>query len=123
MVGMVVGGGLLFLPLMGWPLYRIYQIVRFPDTLDAFIGKTSVKVLRTIGIFLMGVGLIGSLSILFIKPLTLAIAGQPGENGIAFFVVGVFLYFISAMGWVGMILFEVSRDMGKNEKRRKNDAG
>jgi hypothetical protein len=124
MVGMATGGGLMsygmfigLLFVIGL-LYRIFLVVRFQNTLDAFVSGKFVKALRGVGIFLMVVGLSASLLIFFIKPLTLAIFGQSGGNGIAFFVVGVFLYFISALAWLGIIVFEISRFTGSKGKSR-----
>jgi hypothetical protein len=123
MVGMATGGGLLghgalvaLLLVVGF-LFRIYQIVRFPNTLDVYVSGMFSKALRGLGVFLMIVGLSASLLILFIKPLALAISGQSGDNGVVFFAVGVYLYFISVAGWLGVILFEVGRFVGLVAKR------
>jgi len=60
----------------------------------------------------MSIGLIGSLTIFFIKPLALGIFGKPGDGGVAFFVVGVLVYFISSSGLLGLLMFEASRLFG-----------
>ena len=123
-VGMAVGGpsigGLIF---SVWAIYRIYQVVRFQDALDVFVSNKGGKILRGLGIFLMIVGLSTSLLIPFIKPLTLAIFGQSGDAGVAFFVVGIALYFISSTGWLGILLFEISRLIGNRNKPQINQHG
>lgn len=114
-VGMATGGGLMgggpiiSLLLMVGVVYRIYKVVRVPNTLDSVASSGFGKVLCWLGILLMVVGLGASLLIFSIKPLTLAIFGQAEHIGAAFFVVGFFLYLFSAAGWLGIILFECGR--------------
>jgi len=116
--GLATGGGLLsggvvavaiFLVIV---IYRIVLVVRSPHTLDAYITRTSVKLLRYFGIFLMSIGLVGSFAIFFIKPLALGIFGKPGDSGVAFFVVGIFIYLLSSAGILGLLMFEASRLFG-----------
>ena len=132
-VGLATGGGLLsggivavaiLLVLFG---YRIVLVVRGPHTLDAYIASTRIKLLRNFGIFLMAIGLIGSFTIFFIKPLALGIFGKPVDSGVAFFVVGVFAYLISSSGLMGLLMFEASRLFGfeariKDECTRENNS-
>jgi hypothetical protein len=68
--------------------------------------------LRSAGVFLMCVGLTAALLMIFRRPFTLLISPNPGDNGIGFFVVGVFLYAFSAAGWLGVIAFELARLLG-----------
>jgi len=125
-VGMATGGGLIgggpivALLLVAGMVYRIYQVVRFSGALDVYVSGSGGKVVHGLGIFLMIVGLAASLLVFFIKPLTLAIFGQAGDAGVAFFVVGVFLYLISATGWLGVILFELNRLIGNGKRPRAN---
>jgi hypothetical protein len=117
-VGLATGGGLLsggiiaVAILLAVFIYRIVLVTRNRHTLDAYIANTRIKLLRNIGIFLMIIGLIGSFSIFFIKPLALGIFGKPGDSGVAFFVVGVFVYLISSSGLLGLLMFEASRLFG-----------
>lgn len=117
-VGLATGGGMLggsivvLTIVLGIVVYRIVVVVRRPHTLDAFIPSTRIKIMRYFGIFLMIVGLIGALAIVFIKPLALSVFGQPGDSGVAFFVVGVVAYFVSSSGVLGLLLFEASRLFG-----------
>lgn len=119
-VGLATGGGILsggifaivFLLVIFIFIYRIVLVARNPHRLDAYIPSTRVKFLRYLGIFLMAIGLIGSVTIFFIKPLALSIFGQPGDGGVAFFVVGMLIYLISSAGLSGLIMFEASRLFG-----------
>lgn len=117
-VGLATGGGLLsggmvavsiFLVIV---IYRIVLVARSPYTLDAYVVGTPIKLLRYLAIFLMVIGLIGSFAIFFIRPLALGIFGQPGNGGVAFFVMGVMIYLISSAGLAGLLLFEASRLFG-----------
>ena len=112
-------GGLLLLLLWLIPfVYRIFLVIRYPSTLDAFVTGKLVKTLRFLSILFMVVGVLGSLAILFVKPLAMGIFGQPGDAGIAYFVTGIFFYFISSVGLPSIILFEVSRLISFEEKLR-----
>lgn len=117
-VGLATGGGLLgggiiaLAILLAIFIYRIVLVVRSPHTLDAYIASTRIKLMRYSGIFLMTVGLIGSFTIFFVKPLALGIFGRPGDSGVAFFIVGVFVYLISSAGLLGLLIFEASRLFG-----------
>lgn len=111
--GGIFGGGIFAIAiLLAIFIYRIVLVARNPHTLDSYITGTRIKLLRYFGIFLMGVGLIGSFTLFFIKPLALGIFGHPGDSGVAFFVVSVFVYLISSSGLPGLLMFEASRLFG-----------
>lgn len=124
-VGLATGGGILsggifaIVILLVIFIYRIVLVARNPHRLDAYIPSTRVKFLRYLGIFLMAVGLIGSAAIFLIKPLALSIFGQPGDSGVAFFVVGMLIYLISSAGLMGLIMFEASRLFGFEAQRNE----
>lgn len=117
-VGLATGGGLFsggiiaVAILLGIFIYRIVLVARNPHTLDAYITSTRIKLMRYLGIFLMTIGLLGSFTIFFIKPLALGIFGKPGDGGVAFFVVGTFVYLLSSAGLLGLLMFEASRLFG-----------
>lgn len=124
MGGGMFGGGLVAIAiLLAAFIYRIVVVVRHPHTLDAFIPSTRIKLLRKFGIFLMGIGLIGSLALFFIKPLALGIFGKPGDAGVAFFVVGLFVYLISSAGLLGLFVFEASRLFGFEHQHKNEHTG
>lgn len=111
--GGMLGGGIFVLAiLLAIFIYRIVLVARSPHTLDAYITSTPVKLLRYLGLFLMEIGLIGAFAIFFIKPLALGIFGKPGDGGVAYFVVGIFIYLISSSGLLGLLMFEASRLFG-----------
>ena len=117
-VGLATGGGMLgggifvLVILLAIFIYRIVLVARSPHTLDAYITSTPVKLLRYLGIFLMVIGLIGSFAIFFIRPLALGVFGKPGDSGVAFFVMSIFIYLISSAGLMGLLMFEASRLFG-----------
>lgn len=117
-VGLATGGGLfrggiiMMLILLSLFIYRIVLVVRNSQTLHALIPSTRIKILRRIGIFLMAVGLLGSLAIFLLKPIALGIFGKPGDSGVAFFVTGMYLYLLSSVGFPGLLMFEASRLFG-----------
>lgn len=128
-VGLATGGGMLgagMIPLvilLAAFIYRIVVVSRQPHTLDAHVPNARIKLLRRFGIFLMSAGLIGSLAIFFIRPLALGIFGKPGDAGVAFFVVGLFVYLISSAGLLGLIVFEASRLFGFEHQHKNEHTG
>lgn len=117
-VGLATGGGLfsggvfVVAILLAIVITRIVRVVRCSHTLDAYVTSTPIKLLRYLAIFLMVIGLIGAFSIFFIRPLALGLFGQPGDSGVAFFVMGIVIYLISSAGLLGLLMFEASRLFG-----------
>ena len=60
----------------------------------------------------MTLGCIGSIAIVFNKQLALAFFGKPGDAGVAFFAMGMYLYFLASAGLPGVLIFELSRLLG-----------
>jgi hypothetical protein len=118
-LGLLFGGGLFrsgrLIPtiLLILVIYRIFSIVRYPAALDVNVSEESAKnarVMRFIGIFLISVGLVSILSQLFLlKPITLAIFHTAGDGGVGYFITSIFLVILSALGIVGVIIFEIVR--------------
>src|SRR5436305_8730840 len=96
--------------------YRTYVVVRRQDAIDVFVNSWIGVAFRRLSIVLMVTGILGSASILFLKPITIAIFKETGDNGIAFFVTGVFLYLIAITGIVGVLMFEIIRSNGAGKK-------
>lgn len=117
-MGLVTGGGLFsggifaLIFLLAIFIYRIVVVARNPSTLDAYVASARIKLLRYLAIFMMGAGLIGSITIFFVRPLALKLFGSPGDSGVAFLVVGIFVYLLSSAGVLGLLMFEVSRLFG-----------
>lgn len=125
-VGLAVGGGMGGLPFAGilvlaviaLYVWRVVVVARHSSTLDSFVTSTRLKLLRGLGIVLMLLGVVGSVALLFVKPLTLALLGKPGDAGIGYFVVSLGLYFLGSAGMFGLALFEMSRLFGFEAKQR-----
>ena len=117
-VGLAVGGGLLgigmlfLLPILVAIIYRVFLVIRYKDRLDAIHVNGLTKFIRWLGILLMVLGVLGAIAILFSRVIALGIFGQPGEAGIAYFVVGVYAYFVAGLGLPGVMVFEASRLLG-----------
>jgi hypothetical protein len=58
---------------------------------------------------------------LFVKPLALMIMRQPGDNGIGYFVVRIFLHGLVIVGWLGPPIFELARWLGNRAKNPVTD--
>ncbi len=94
-------------------VFRIYQVLRYPRALEAFVSGKVVATLRFLSIGLMVIGGLAGLAIFFIRPLALLIFGQPGDSGVAFYITGMFLVFIAPLGWKACLAFEISRWIGR----------
>jgi hypothetical protein len=119
-VGLALGGGLIawagssvFLLVTAALLYRVYRVLRDRQALDARPPNAFGYLLRGLGWLLMLAGAIGAVSLLLIRPLTLMIFKTGGEAGVAFFVVGLYATVLAGIGWLGCLLFEISRPLGK----------
>lgn len=138
-VGLAVGGGLAgWLGLLTFSLitcgliYRIYLVLRYIGALRARKPNVLGTLFRGLGLLVMTAGAIGTVSVFLVKPLTLLLLKSPGENGIGYFVVGLYAVGMSGSGWIGCLLFEFSRIMGKRSvsnppaktrRQRKQDLG
>ena len=116
--GVMRGVGIIVIAFSAIYLYRVALVVRHENTLDAFITGKLVRSLRVLGIILMALGLIGTLTLFISKPILLGIFSKPGDSGVAYFVTGIFVYLISNVGFPGVMLFEASRLLGFEENLR-----
>jgi hypothetical protein len=96
--------------------FRIYQVLRYRRALDAFVANKIVATLRGLCILAMLVGGLAGLAIFFIRPLVLFIFKTPGDSGVMFFVVGVYLMMVAPFGWKGSLAFEVTRWIGRAQQ-------
>lgn len=92
--------------------YRIVSVFRNPIALDVHVTGMFSKAIRAIAVVLMWVGLLSITGLFFVKPITLTIFHSAGDAGIGYFVVGVFLIMLAALGIVGIIVFEIIRVRG-----------
>ena len=100
--------------------WRIYLVARYPGTLHSYVFDAGTKTLRILGIIAMVVGVIYLLMRFGAGPLVrLLMGGRRTESGIEFYIVGVYLAFISGVGPLGILLFEASRVFGFEQHYRK----
>ena len=114
-LGRAGGGGdsrFVFLLIAAAMVFRIYQVLRYRHALDAYVSDKFVGTLRALCIAVMLVGGLAGLAIFFIRPLALFIFKTPGDSGVAFYVVGVYLALIAPVGWKSCLAFEVVRWIG-----------
>jgi hypothetical protein len=85
---------------------RFIKVILKPTTLDVFVTNGFVRMLRTLAIFLMWIGVLGIVSFFLVKPITLILFGGPSLG-----MLGVIAYVGMAgiLGNVGVLLFEVNR--------------
>lgn len=60
----------------------------------------------------MAVGGAAGIGFFLVRPLALLIFKTPGDSGIAYFVIGVYLVMAASIGWKGCLAFEISRWIG-----------
>jgi len=119
-VGLATGGSVLAMmgPMVSMGvtalvLYRVYTVLRYRDAIAARRPYLIGWLVRYAGWLVMLVAALGSLAIVFRGPLTLMLFKTPGENGIAFFVVGLYAVFAASAALPGVLIFELSRLMGR----------
>lgn len=92
---------------------RFFKVIRKPTALDAVVTNRFLKSLRTLAIFFMWVGVIAMVSFLFIKPITLTIFSGSSEPGLGMLPVLMDIGMAAILGAVGVLLFEVTRFVGR----------
>jgi hypothetical protein len=119
-VGLATGGSLLgmmgpmvFTGVTALVLYRAYTVLRYRDAIAARRPYLIGWLVRYAGWLVMLVAALGSLAIVFRGPLTLMLFKTVGENGIAFFVVGLYAVMAAGAAPPGVLIFELSRLIGR----------
>jgi hypothetical protein len=114
-IGLATGGGLLMFPqlvavLVIFFLYRVYQVIRHADALDADLSSAGIRALRAVGIAGMLIGTLSALGMLVVPLVTLLVfGGVKTDSGIELFIVGLVLWALSNVSPLGWALFELSR--------------
>lgn len=98
-------------------IYRIYLVIRYKASLLARKPNVFGWIFRAIGLLVMTGGALGAISLFLVKPVTLLLFQGPVDNGIGYFVVGVYAVLLSNVGWVGCLFFELSRIMGSKSSQ------
>ena len=92
--------------------YRIYGVVSYADALDARPPYLLGWLLRWLGWFVMLAGMAGLMAML-LKSLDLLLFKGSGSDGTGFLAVGLWATLLAGAGWVGCLLFEMSRWVGR----------
>jgi hypothetical protein len=122
-VGLATGGGVIgwagplgFGAIVAGLLFRIYLVLRYRSALRARAPYLLGWILRLLGWVLMLAGVVGMAALFMVKPLTLWLLTSAGENGIGYFVVQLGAVGLSGLGWMGCLVFEVSRLIGRRPR-------
>lgn len=122
-IGLAFGGGIfragLIIPDIALLLigFRIVTVAFNPTALDVYVNSRFFKFTRSTGVFLIYVGLLAMIGMFLIKPITLLIFSNVGDDGIAYFVVGIYLVLLACLAIPGFIVFEVTRLVGSRSRK------
>lgn len=114
-VGLAVGGfwlspfGVVSLAAIALVVWRIVLVLRERARLDAPMQTGLLRWCRSLAIGLMAAGVTVYLLQLFVGPIGRALFPRGSDNGVEFFVVGVWLAMLTALAPLGLLLFESSR--------------
>lgn len=118
-MSLVLGGGAIAAlgvtaTLVLWALaaFRAYQVLRYPAALAARDPNVLGWLLRGLGWLAMLISAVSAIGLFFIRPLTLFLLRSAGDAGIGYFVVAVALVVLAGAGWLGCLVFEISRVCG-----------
>jgi hypothetical protein len=92
--------------------YRIYGVVSYPDTLDARPPYLLGWLMRWAGWLVMAAGIAGLVALFLVKPLTLLLFKGSVASGNGYPVLGLWATVLASSGWLGCVLFEISRWTG-----------
>ena len=92
--------------------YRVYDVVCYPDTLDARPPRLLGWLMRWTGWLIMAAGVAGLLALLLAKPLALLLSKGNLESSVDYPAVAFWATVLAASGWLGCVLFEISRWTG-----------
>src|SRR5665647_2929458 len=92
--------------------YRAYYVVSYADTLDARPPYLVGWLVRWLGWLIMLLGIAGPLIQLLVKSTAVLPLKSGGEGGANYLAVGLWAMVLAGSGWVGCLLFEISRWTG-----------
>jgi hypothetical protein len=110
-LGVGLGTWVLFL-ISGAMAFRVYVVVSYPAALDARPPRMSGWLLRWLGWIVMLAGTVGLAAMLLVKALSLLLFNSPAPDSAGLLVVGFWVTLLASSGWLGCLLFEVSRRTG-----------
>lgn len=111
--------------------YRAYQVVSYADTLDARPPYLLGWLMRWFGWLIMLSGIAGLMALLLVKPAAWLQLKSGAEGGADFLAIGLWATVLASSGWLGCILFEISRwtghrvtpvGLGRTRRQRIRDA-
>jgi len=102
-------------------IWRIFQVATEPRTLQSYVYEGPLKVARMVGIVGMVLCVVYLAFRLGYRPLVRTLFPKPSENGVEYFVVGVYLAMIGILAPVGLYLFEFTRLVGFERHGRGDD--
>jgi len=113
-------GGAINAALASWVLfivsaamaYRVYGVVSYPDTLDARPPYLLGWLMRWAGWLVMAAGIAGLVALFLVKPLTLLLFKGSVASGNDYPVLRLWATVLASSGWLGCVLFELSRWTG-----------
>jgi hypothetical protein len=92
--------------------YRAYGVVSYADTLDARPPYLVGWLMRWAGWLVMVAGIAGLLTLLLLKPLTPLLITHTAGGGADSLRVSLWATVLAGSGWLGCVLFEISRWAG-----------
>ncbi|TDK61337.1 hypothetical protein [Sapientia aquatica] len=101
---LVMGGGLTGILLVPFAIFRTIQIIKYPKFFELDTNKKGILTYRIFGIFFLVLGVLASL----IQSLSAQNINQNEKSGDTFFWIFLLLYFLSMLGWLGIVLVEIS---------------
>ena len=90
-------------------VWRIVVVLRDTGRLDAPSNSAVLRWCRALAIGLMALGVVGFILQFFIGPIGRALFPRGSDNGVEFFVVGMWFGMVTALAPLGILLFEASR--------------
>jgi len=103
--------------LMVFAFHRLYQVVRWPRTLDSPPVSGIAALARTVGVGLVYLGGIAGLLSLFAKPILRMLTRTPGDNG-TLMLLSIWLPLAAGLAVFGVMVFEYSRLLAFEAARR-----
>lgn len=97
---------------------RILRVIRQPATLDFYVYSPLQKLLATCSRWLLYVGAFAFVLRFFVPLITRATIGA-GENGIGYYVIGLGVTLLGAIGPGALLLFEYARTLGFEQHRQE----
>jgi len=100
-------------------LWRLFMVASSSTRLDAPEYGGAIRALRILGIIGLSLSALGFVIRLVYRPILHAIITRPSDDGVEYFVFGLFLQMALAVSPPGILLFELSRLMAFERSQRE----